>query len=212
MLSRIAKWLDQWVHAGIYRGPIKHFIERYEKLSLNSALKRRIRTALNLTVEKTPEWVSEIYQLLSFVIAIALLIAARFAPQPVGYIVGFVALYRPLEIFLFSLSWVFIDSGPVHSYKRSLAGFIVNLAEVVIFYSAAYIGFACISGKEPISTALYSSVRILVTIGPVATAEPPESILCGALIITQIIISYFLIVISVSSVVGALRERGEAGK
>jgi hypothetical protein len=213
MMSLIVKWLHQKLALGIYRGPFRRLVERCERLTLNRLLKRRVQTILGLPDTDTPEWVSEIYQLLSLGIAIALLILARFAAPKIVFIVALIALYRPLEIFLFILNWVFVHSGPLHSYKRSLAGFMLNLVEVVIFYAAVYIGFGCmVPDQTTICTALYSSVRISVTIGPVAMGEPPACTLCTTLIVTQVVVSYLLIVVSIANVVGSLRKRGQKGE
>jgi hypothetical protein len=205
-------WLDRKLGPGLYTGPVRRLIDWADRcLSLNSLFKRFIRTRLSEPEgTKTPSWVSEFYQLLSFAVAILLLLVARFAPPWAGLIGAAVALYRPFEIFLFAVAWVFIHTDPLHSYKRSLAGFITNLAEVVVFFAAAYLGFGLIERPAQMSTALYSSLRTTVTIGPAATADPPNSWLGGTLLIAQIVVSYFLTIVVIASVVGALRKRDEA--
>jgi len=207
------RWLDRKLAAGLYTGPVRAFIAWADRcLSLNNRFKKYIRRRLAVPEgTKSPSWVSEFYQALSFAVAILLLLVARFAPPWAGLIAAAVALYRPFEIFLFAVAWVFVHFDPLHSYKRSLAGFITNLAEVVVFFAAAYLGFGLIACPPRMSTALYSSLRTTVTIGPAATAEPPNSWLGGTLVIAQIVVSYFLTIVVIASVVGALRKRDESG-
>jgi hypothetical protein len=61
MLTRLIRWLDRRLDAGIYRGPIKAFVAWCDAhLSLNNHVKRGIRRALGYHDEqKTPAWVSE---------------------------------------------------------------------------------------------------------------------------------------------------------
>ena len=206
------KWLDRTLSAGLYTGPLRSLIDWADRhLSLNGVFKRFIRARLGVSAgTKTPSWVSEFYQLSSFVVGILLLLVARFAPPWAGLISAVVALYRPFEIFLFATAWIFIHTDPLHSYKRSLAGFIMNLAEVVVFFAAAYLGLGLIECPAHVSTALYSSLRTTVTIGPAATADPPTSSVGGALLMAQISVSYFLTIVVIASVVGALRKRDTA--
>ena len=206
------KWLDRKLSAGLYNGPVRLLIDWADRrLSLNGIFKRFIQTRLALPAgTKTPSWVSEFYQLSSFVVAILLLLVARFAPPWAGLISAMVGLYRPFEILLFAVAWIFIHTDPLHSYKRSLAGFLMNLAEVVVFFAAAYLGLGLIEAPAHMSTALYSSLRTTVTIGPAATADPPASWLGGTLLIAQIVVSYFLTIVVITSVVGVLRRIDEA--
>ncbi len=203
------QWLDRKLSAGLYRGPISRLVAWCDRsLSLNKLYKSYVRKRLCVPEgTKSPAWVSELYQCLSLGLAVVLLVVARFAPRWLSYTVATVALYRPLEILLFAVRWVFVHTDPLHSYKRSLAGFIINIAEVVVFYAAAYLGYGFVNDPPLISTALYSSLRTTVTIGPTSTAEPPGSWLAGTLIMTQIVVSYFLTIVVIANVVGTLRKK-----
>jgi len=137
------------------------------------------------------------------------LLLCAILPRWLSIIVAFIALLRPFDILMFWLQWVFLANDPVKSYRRSLAGLILNIAEIIIYFAATYVGFGLVSGSQIIPTALYSSLRTSVTIGPIATLEPPKCPWSGLLIGSQIGISYFVIIIAVASVVGALRKRSE---
>src|SRR2546430_13668986 len=143
----IVTWLNHKFPIGLYRGPIKRCLAWCDQtLSLNTRVKIRVHRELGVIDDtKSPEWISEVYQFASLVVAIALLIAACYAPRPIAYIAASLALYRPFEITVFAVNWVFVHLPHVLSHNRSLAGFVTNIAEVVVFYATAYLGFGCIS-------------------------------------------------------------------
>lgn len=210
----VIKWLDHKLPDGLYRGKLRGWLERCELwLSLCYHLQMFVKGNLKIQEgEKVPEWVAELYQLFSLLVGIVLLIVAQFVPDFLHWAILIPALYRPFEILLFAVNWIFVHTGPLHSYKRSLAGFGVNILELVVYFAAAYLSSGCIQSPTRISTALYSSLRTLVTIGPIGTSEPPISWFCGALIMAQILIAYFLTIVIVANVVGALRRREREGK
>lgn len=199
-------WLNRKLAGGIYEGPARRVIEWcYDHLSLNDCLHRTVKRRLGLcNNENSPPWVSELYQIVALLVGVALVTLSRYLLPPCRWVPGFFALYRPFEILLFSTRWVFIQTAPVLSYKRSLAGFLINLGEVVVAFAAAFLSFGCAQG---IPTALYSSLRTLVTIGPLSTAEPPVYPACGVLITGEILVAYLLGAIIVASVVAAIKPR-----
>jgi hypothetical protein len=203
------KWLDRTFEKGIFEGPFKNMVVWCDRcLSFNNGFNKLVKARLSIPPEeKAPVWSSELYQMFSLIFGVVLLVAACSGYVWLSCLSAIVALYRPFEIMVFAIRWVFAPKGLLHSYPRSLAGFIINIMEVVVFFAAAYIGFGLMNGCSPILTAVYSSARITVTIGPFSTAEPPESLLAGALITAQIAISYFLTVVVVASIIGALKRR-----
>jgi len=193
----------QWVHnkipSGVYQTYFKHWVvQSFKYLSLNDRLKTKVRC--HLKVSETPPWVSELYQLGSLIVAFLFLYTANAVSGPIAVIIVLLMLYRPFEIFLFLVKWIFSDMPPLHSYRRSLAGFGLNVAEIVLYFSAASITAGCI---DSVPVAIYSSLRTVVTIGPVQTCEM-SCVHCMTLLSAQIIEAYFLIVVVVASAIGGL--------
>lgn len=129
-----------------------------------------------------------------------------------AWLIRFMVLYRLFDITLFAVNWVFVHAPWLLSSKRSLVGFIINIAEVVIFYTVTYISFGCIDCSQAASTlaALYSSLRTTVTIGPISGYELPKHWLCVVFLMTQIVISYFLAIVVIADVIGLLPKRDES--
>jgi hypothetical protein len=212
----IAQWFNSKLPSGLYGGPLKRSLAWCDKrFSLNNWYDKRIRMKLCMAPDaKSPQWVAEVYQLGSFCVALVLLVLAGFLPRWLSVIVAAFALYRPFEILIFAINWVFIHSDPLHSYKRSLVSFLINIAEVVVFCAAASLGFGFVTcssyegGPRLILAALYSSLRTTVTIGPTSlTTEPPNSLWSGILLMSQIAASFFLAIVVIAHLAGALRER-----
>lgn len=203
------KWINRCCPNGIFNGPLARTLSWCDShLSLNGYWNRFVRSRLGIPYDKkNPPWVSEVYLCASFLLGSVFVALAPAIPKCVAMGIAVVALYRPIEIMVYAINWIFISKGMIHSHKRSLAGFLVNIAEVVIFFAASYLGFGLVQGDSPIATALYSSLRTTVTIGPTSTAEPPGCPFGGFLIILQVAISYFLSIVVIAGVVGALRNR-----
>jgi hypothetical protein len=208
------EWLNSRLGDSIFKG---HFAPCVawcaSHLSVNNRWQQLVRSRLKISdLKKVPPWVSELYLCASFVVGVVFLLIVQCVPPWLAYFVAGIALYRTFEIALFAVNWIFTAKASLHSYKRSLAGFMVNIAEVVVFFAVAYIGFGFLQGRPSISTALYSSLRTTVTIGPISTIEPPASWFAGAVIIYQISVSYFMAVIVMAAVVGSLKKRDVVSK
>ena len=157
--------------------------------------------------DRAPAWVSEGYQLASLILAFVLIAAAPHSNSFFKLLMVIVALIRLADILIFILAWVFVHQRDIRSHRRSLAGFMVNFLEVVVFYGLIYICLGLVKGTAPISTALYSSIRTSVTIGPASTLEPPDCPYAGFVIGSQIVLSFVLFSIVVSNVVGEIQRR-----
>ena len=212
--TSLIRWINQKFSNGIFNGPFANAVAWCDNhLSLNRYLKDFVRARLAIqNDQKNPRWVSELYVCVFLCIGIVFVLIPPFVPRWLATVIACFALYRPFEIIIFAVRWIFLATDAIHSYKRSLSGFIMNIAEVVIFFAAAYLGFGLVKGTSSVPTASYSSLRTTVTIGPTATLEPLDCWFAGVLISLQIAISYFLIIIVVASVVGTLRRREVEGR
>jgi hypothetical protein len=211
---KLADWLSRLYPKGIYAGPVRAlFVWSYKNLSIGARIKARVRARLQLGKEdKTPPSLAEGYQLVSVAVALGLLVVADVSPWPVSWIIATAAMYRPLEIVVLTVHWILIDEDKIHSYSRALVLFGGNIVEVVLFFAAAYVALGCVTGPNTAATAVYSSLRTSVTIGPISTLQMPNSACCGGLIAIQIGISYFLAVMVIAHAVGNLRRRESAPK
>lgn len=206
-LTLLLKWVDGLLPNGLYRGVLRSLIQSLEKLTWGYWLNKLVRECLGKT---KLEWPAELLQVSSLGIGILLLAILGRYPisqnQLVVVLIWIIILWRIGEVLIFALNWVFIHSGGVISYRRSLAGFGVNIGEIIVYFALAYWWAGCVVEKGTIFTALYSSLRTVVTIGPTLIYETGG---CGALIMSQITIAYFLAVVVIANVVGSIRRVNE---
>ncbi|MCR4347094.1 MAG: hypothetical protein NUV55_07835 [Sulfuricaulis sp.] len=203
---------------GIYRTYIKNLVSWLQVFSLNYHFKRYVRKTLNpdsdINKIKTAPWASELYQICAVLFALVLLIFV--APNlPIVSIwavaiLVFISLYRPLEITIFLVNWIFTITDEVHSYKRSLAGFLINLLELVLFFSIAQLVIGCYKTNS-ILDAIYSNARTVVTIGPIGSYNYHSCIYCDIILLAQIGVTSFLLIIVIASAVGVIKVPPEAG-
>jgi hypothetical protein len=208
-MTSVLIWLTRSLPNGLYATVGRSLLAWCDsKLSVNTYLKGYVRKRLNIAAaERTPAWFSEVYQLTWIVFEGVLLYLSYVLIPSVAPAVAILALYRCLEILLFATGWVFFHASRIHSYRRSLTGFLLNVGEVVICFAAAGLGFRCAPASS-VWQAVYSSLRTTATIGPLSTMEP-RSGGCFALMISQIGVSYFLAAVVLAGVVGSLRRREE---
>lgn len=208
---RLSKYLNRKYPEGIYKKNLSLGVEIfYEKFSLHNCIEKRVKKNLSIEQNASLKWFSELYQFISLIIGLFFLIIISLADYKYNYWLLFpillLTLYRPFEIFLFSIKWVFVASDPVVSYRRSLALFLVNFVEVIIFFSIAYLasGF-----YKTVATSLYSSLRIVVTIGPADVEQKCSAVLelFPWLVMIQIVISFFLIVVVIANTVGVITRK-----
>ena len=211
-LDRIIVWFDRKLPDGIYKGVVKPVIEKAELISvcrwLNQVIDHRIPDNANKR-----QWPSELWSFISLGIGIILLLLADHfrndIPSWSSWLVVIFVLYFPLEIFIFGLNWVFVHRGSLHSYKRSLAGFGLNFVTVVICFAAAFLWGKCIQKPDGGLTALYSCMRIAVTIGPIETQDKIVHWQCRSLIIGEVVVAYLLAITVIAYLVGAVRRNAK---
>ena len=105
--------------------------------------------------------------------------------------------------FFASLNWLFVDKGPVEDFRRSLAMFMVNMIEISLFLSIAYILL------HPNLNAWDTVVESFKAVfGLKHLTEINKIILNPYLALFQIIIFWLLYAVILANVVGGIR-RGE---
>ena len=118
-----------------------------------------------------------------------------------------VELYKPLEIFLFILDWLFVqERNPVKKYTRSLAGFLLNMVEIGLFFTI--VDILCNSTNSYVSVwfTVKDNIYSVFMLKQISGLKNVNLIFSLADI--QIIISWFLYVVIIGNVVGSIR-RGE---
>ncbi len=203
--------------SGIYKSIFGGLLKAALYLSLNFWLKYSVRCAClennlpkclcrDVTREDTPAWVSESYQLLSlFLGAMALFI---FLPRGLGawawYLIIVLVLYRTLEILFFAAHWVFVETKPLHSYARSLMGFLLNLVEIAIFFSIVTLLLRCgSSGVGELQNFMNHAFGIL-TLGFEARVSLETK--CNFVTLFELGTADFLILIVLASLAGQLAK------
>jgi len=213
---------SHWQRDGsVFRSVLTPVLRCTQYFSLPYWLNRLASSALNLATVKAPPWISEVYLLATLLVGVLALFAPAFwaLPTCVGVATVAIPLYFALDTALFAVRWIFTDDDPLISYKRALAGYLLNIAGVAIFFAAIFRGADCIDATangrllSPLDlsrTALYSSVRTVITIGPTRTKELPESWSCGLLLMTENAIAYLLTVIVIAALAGVVANRRKA--
>jgi hypothetical protein len=130
------------------------------------------------------------------------------------YIISILLLYRPIELLFFMIGWIINYKEPLHCFEKSIKGFLINSIEIVIYFACLYF---LIDAYPSIPESLYSSFRTLVIIGPLESIQyvgyVGDSMFFTFLVMLQIVISFILIGIVISSLVGIIkREELESKK
>lgn len=198
-------WMSRKFEDGIFDVVLRR-ASRLWCLSIGHHVKSFVKHRANVH-GKAPAWVSEAYQLLWFVAAVALL------ALPHSLLSGLLAGYRVLEIIGFAAGWAFDPVSTVHSFRRSLAGFLVNYVELVVCFAVLYLALGIIPEDNkrdvgPRTVAVYTSVRMAATIGPSVFEPDPPTWKAATVCTAQVLCTLFLTVVVVSNVVGRI-QKGE---
>lgn len=83
-------------------------------------------------------WAYELYQISFILLSILQLSYIDFvAASPTWrHFVVVIFAYRLADIFVFILDWIFVADVKVHLYRRSVAGFFLNLSEVALYVTS----------------------------------------------------------------------------
>jgi len=117
------KWLNDKLSRGFYFPCMIKAVSLLEKASLNYWAKKHIREKIARS-KKSPPWVSELYQCLFLVLGFLAFIYSEWINFKLTSILIMVFFYRIFEILNFCLVWIFATEKevPLHSYRRSIAG------------------------------------------------------------------------------------------
>jgi len=185
-----------WVlRAGIFRAWIFPLIRHTRCLSVEYHLSNCIAECRGRKPRELPG-TQEGYVAVTLLLGTAALYFHRFLLAGGRWIVLLVPLYWVFELAAFILRWLFSDRGRVISFQRSLAGFLLNVVGVVVFFAAAFIGLGCVTRGTWV--ALRSSFRIFTSMGS-ADNLPDCGRLCAGLVIAEGAMGYLLTVVVIGA-------------
>ena len=189
---------------GIFRAWIFPLIHRTRWLSLEVCVSTPIANCRGRSPSEIP-WTQEAYLVVTLLFGVAALVFHQQGLIPARSCCWWILLvalplYWVFELLAFVLRWLFSDRGPVISFQRSLAGVLLNVVGVVVFFAAALIGFGCVIGAGA-WTALRSSFRIFASLGGAADSSVSESCWqCASLVIAEGAMGYLLTVVIIGAV------------
>src|SRR4030042_3276399 len=149
--------------------------------------------------KKLRPWIAEVYQMVMLAIfAVALWQMPNATSQSVWLYVFVLGLYRAWEIFVIGLKWLFVDEDPLHSHRRSLVCFFLNLLEISAIYTM--VGY-------PIDKAVNGQqfLQVLKNVGKAFRLEMPP--LDGSYAILFSVESAIIIIFVLASVMGGIQRR-----
>jgi len=205
MLDRLNKIFAK----GLYFPLLISILRALERLSIGFWIKRHIkhRGHTDKSGEKAPPWVSELYQLVFVVLGcLAIVFVDVLAVNAFMKWLGIsIFVYRIGDILIFTLNWIFVHDVRLQMYRRSIAGFFLNLGELAIYMSVISLLGNCTSkhiGKyeliyEHLSGILSFSLPKLETCLP----------LCQILSAAELFLSVLLILVVIAGLVGGILRK-----
>lgn len=203
-MKRLLTWTNGKLSEGFYFPAFVALLRRLEKVSLNFWVKKGIQKLgfTDKTGKKAPRWVSELYQSVFVLMGIVSLALTSLEMNNAGkWSIVTILLYRLLEMLVFTLNWVFVHDVRVHQYRRSIAGFMLNVFELALY--ASVVGslancFASSSGKYSL---VYVHLKGVVAFSPPDT-EPCA--FCAALSGLELLMSVLLVLVVIGALVGTV--------
>lgn len=112
-------------------------------------------------------------------------------------------VYRTLDIFLFSLGWVFVDVGRLHSVRRSLFGFGLNLVEYAFLSTSAQVIVGPEVGRDKSMMLLQRIVHLFTLDGGIFDTSGLERVVVSL----YTVIGAFLLLVIVAGLAGSVIRR-----
>lgn len=186
---------------GIYIGVARAILPCLAKLSLISLIKRLAKCCgiIDESGEKGQAWVTNACRLVLLVIIVECFLEVEQGRGVPEELIAVFITYRFVDICVFVLEWIFVADSPLHSIRRSIAGFFVNIVELSIIFTIMGKLICCQQGDG--LQMLYRHFQ------GIATFNPPldcTRIPCLAVSTAELVASLLLILVALASVVGAI--------
>jgi hypothetical protein len=159
--------------------------------------------------KEPPCGLSDLYVLVCLILGALWLSLINIPPMPFmsscsARVVGaWFAVYLMIDIFVFTVKWIFVDNAPVEDVRRSLFFFFINIFEIALFSSIALILFGCTS-KSP-WCAVYESFRSIFKIELFEISDHCTHV--GKFVIHfQLIAGVLLILVVIAGLAGSIRK------
>lgn len=191
---------------GIYIGALKILLPLASKVSIIYQIKKfaKRRKVTDAKKEKALPWVSEIIQII-YVFTLLLLtyitVEKNIDGAVIIYMATFVFAYRSVEISIFLLEWIFVAETAIHSYRRSVAGFLVNVFEISLI-STYFSWLLKCNSFDNVWEMLYAHLQANFTFSPPSAASHKLS--CIGLASTELVLSVLIVLAALASIVGHL--------
>jgi hypothetical protein len=213
MFERVRGWLRPRLAQGFWYPSFRTLVGRIHS---NCSLGHRFKRWLAAGEEEAPQGASELYQAIILLTALLWAALLRNPPypvfaQPVLRDAGIViAAYFILELFVFSVDWIFVAEKPLESYRRSLATFLVSLVEVAVLF---FISFSLAGCYRNSIQPLLGSYQSLVGMASLQLVPVNETALCTVGAHFERLLAAVLMLIIVASLVGAVvrEQKGDPG-
>ena len=206
-MKQLLTWTNGKLSEGFYFPAFLTLLRGLEKLSLNFWVKTGIRKlgVTDKTGEKAPRWVSELYQSVFVVVGVLFLALLYPGMNNAGkWSIVAILLYRLLEILVFTLNWVFVHDVRVHQYRRSIAGFMLNVFELALYASVIGSVAGCFASSAGKYSLVYGHIKGVVAFSPPDVEPCP---FCEALSGLELLVSVLLVLVVIGALVGTvLRE------
>jgi len=109
--------------------------------------------------------------------------------------------YFILELFMFSLDWIFVAKPPLESHRRSLGTYILSLIQITLFYSIFFSHANCI---EPYQSSMGLVIENIKSFVSLQLIQVPDCGLCQAASNFRLLNGVTLMAIIFASLVGVI--------
>lgn len=187
---------------GLFIAAAAAILDTMKSLSLSRALAHRLSKGAGPAPGKVHAWLGDAYVTLCLCAEIVLAVLATDASLP-GWLRWSMALlvgYRLFELGVFLLSWLLVDAGPLHSYRRSIISFSINIAEVALLSTILDALVPC--GSLQGFSAFWSHVSAMISLdgGDVLTRHG----VCRAVSVVRFGFGVILMLLALATLAGGL--------
>ncbi|MHA1938850.1 MAG: hypothetical protein ACW97O_11630 [Candidatus Thorarchaeota archaeon] len=114
---------------------------------------------------------------------------------------GVISGYFILELFVFSLDWIFVAKPPLESHRRSLGTYILSLIQITLFFSIFFSHTNCIEPYQPSFGLIIENIKSFISL---QSMEVPDSGLCQVASNFRLLTGVTFMAIIFASLVGVI--------
>lgn len=198
----ILKWFNDKLSEGFYFPSMVKALKVLEKISVNYWVKKHVKEKIARS-GKPPRWVSELYQSSFLVLGLLSFIFSEWVKFKLStFIIIVFFSYRIVDISIFCLVWIFSTKKkePLHNHRRSIAGFLLNIVEVAIYFSIITIWSGNLKDAAKLDKfdTFYKHMVGILTLSPLDTGR------IKYIDLAELLISVLIILVVVGSLIGKL--------